>query len=85
MKTAPAIRPRLFVRATTAASVVTTKSNAAYTFALRSKVQWPGWTRSPREKAPRMFEMEEPTTLPTARDERRWRIAAKTTASCRAN
>jgi hypothetical protein len=66
---------------TTVKLVVTRKSKALYILALRSNATRPGWKRRPRENAPRIFEIEEPTTLPKAREERSWRMDATTTAS----
>jgi hypothetical protein len=62
-------------------AVVKGKSKAVYIFALVSKDTLPGENRIPREKAPRMLEMVEPTTLPKASRDRCWRVAATTTAN----
>lgn len=44
-------------------------------------VMRPGWKRRLRENAPRIFDIEEPMTLPSAREERFWRMHAMMTAS----
>jgi hypothetical protein len=62
--------------------VVSPKSTAVYILELRSKVIAEGEKMRPREKAPRMFEMEDPRILPIAREDWLWEIAATTTTSC---
>jgi len=66
--------------------VVKTSKMSEYMRELRSKtmgLSWL-WNRRPREKAPNMFEMAEPTMLPMARDARLRARDATTTASCHA-
>jgi hypothetical protein len=63
--------------------VVRTSKMSEYMRELRSN--WIGvslsWNKRPREKAPRIFEMAEPTILPMARDARLRARDAITTAS----
>lgn len=66
----PATLPTLFVKAATVKLVVMRKSKELYIFALRSNLTRPGWKRRPRESAPRIFEIDEPMTLPKASEER---------------
>ena len=79
---APTILPRYFAMHSPKIADVTSKRRAVYIFELVSNVVRPGGkNNSPREKAPRIFEMVEPTTLPMAREERPCATEAITTAS----
>ena len=62
---------------------MTRKRIEVYIFALLSNVAGPGWKSSPREKAPRMLEIEEPITTPSPSEGLCWSRAAMTTASCK--
>lgn len=83
IKIGPAIVKRLGTARKRTKMVVTASRTAVYILELRSKVARPEWKSRPRANAPKMFEMEEPMTLPSARAERFWLTAAMTTASWR--
>ena len=62
---------------------VKTSKSKEYIFELRSNtIFWlVEWNKSPREKAPRMLDIVEPTIFPTARDDRFRATDAMTTTS----
>lgn len=62
--------------------VVRPRRTPVYIFADESNVMALGEKIRPREKAPRMFEIEDPTMFPMARGDSCWEIAAMTTISC---
>ncbi len=62
-------------------AVVKASNKPVYIFALRSNVTSVGENIRPKEKAPRILEMEEPRILPKAREEWFWLMEAMTTAS----
>ena len=83
-KKIPPVKSRLLLYASNVKTEVTRNKAPAYIFELRSNITTrSGKRRRPREKAPRMLEMEDPTTLPRPIDERSCKIDAKTTASWR--
>jgi len=67
-----------------ATKVVITSRQREYILELlsNSTCEPEGWNRSPSEKAPRIFDMAEPTMFPTAREGLPCASEAATTTSC---
>jgi hypothetical protein len=81
-KKIPPVKSRRPPYASSVKTVVTKNSAPAYIFELRSKTTTgSGKRRSPRAKAHRMLEMEDPTTVPRPMEARFCKIDATTTAS----
>lgn len=82
MKTTPPNRPREEKkRMNSVKSVVNPSKAPVYILAERSKVMLEGAKIRPREKAPRILEMEEPRMFPNAREDCDCEMEAITTTS----
>jgi len=82
MRMAPPNRPKFWKnRMKSVNNVVKPRSTPVYILADESNSIAVGENMRPREKAPRMFEMEDPTIFPIARGDSCWEMAATTTTS----
>ncbi len=84
ISTTPPNRPRFWKnRMKSVKSVVRARRTPVYILAEKSNVICVGEKMSPKEKAPRMLEMEDPTMFPSARGDSCWATAAIITISCK--